>query len=94
MLGEAEDPWMEEMFAEFIDRLRSHPADQDFDLLREVPFQDHDFQMLYDPSRDGIEDPDDPENQFLGIGDNLKPDNWFETFLNMPARDSLRGFRR
>jgi hypothetical protein len=94
IVGEAEDPWMEEVFAEFIDRLPLHPADRDFDLLREVLFEDLDFQMLYDPSRDGIEDPDDPENRFLGIGDNLKPENWFQTFLDMPPRDPMRGFRR
>jgi hypothetical protein len=94
ILREAEASASEGEFQGYLDRLPTHPVDLNFEDLRDALYQDHDFLMLDDPSHDGIEDADDPDNRYLGIGDNLVPQNWFKTFLNMPERDPRRGFRR
>ncbi|TMS52426.1 hypothetical protein [Mycobacterium sp. DBP42] len=94
MIEEAKSASVEDLAAEHIDRLPAHPADRNFDLLREVFFQDNDFEFLSEGPHDGIEDPDYSGNRFLGLGGNLQPENWFTTFLNMPPRDPSRGFRR
>ncbi|MEU2873350.1 hypothetical protein ABZ769_29815 [Streptomyces olivoreticuli] len=73
--------------------LPAHRDDYDFDMCAEVFFQDSDVLMLYSARCDGIEDPDDETNRYMGIGD-LRPAAWFEPFLNVPARDPHRGFRR
>lgn len=73
--------------------LPEHNDDLNWNLLRDVLFQDGDILELFDPSRDGIEDPEDEENGYLGMGD-YTPPAWFTTFNNMPARDSRRPFRR
>ncbi|MEU3408339.1 hypothetical protein ABZ766_30915 [Streptomyces sp. NPDC006670] len=74
-------------------RWPSHRDDYDFDMCSEVFFQDSDVLMLYSARFDGVEDPDDETNLRLGIGD-LRAAAWFEPFLNVPARDPHRGFRR
>ena len=51
----------------------------DFEMFEEEVYQDSDFQLLYRPEVDGIED--SPEFSRLGIG-NLRFDEWFEPFLN------------
>ncbi|MEV8392939.1 MULTISPECIES: hypothetical protein [unclassified Streptomyces] len=74
-------------------KLPTHRDDYDFDMCSEVFFQDADVLMLYSARFDGIEDPDDETNRHMGIGD-LRAAAWFEPFLNVPARDPHRGFRR
>ena len=58
------------------------PASRDFDWpsLREDLFEDTDFLMLYAPELDGVDDPDDEVNQSLGIGEHLRPRDWFTPF--------------
>jgi hypothetical protein len=59
----------------------------------EVLFQDHDILDLFDPERDGIEDPDSETNQQIAMG-GYRPAVWFRTFDNMTLRDGRRLFRR
>ncbi|MEV4503829.1 hypothetical protein [Streptomyces klenkii] len=73
--------------------LPTHQDDYDFDKCAKVFFQDSDVPMLYSARCDGIEDPDDESNRYMGIGD-LRTAAWFEPFLNVPVRDPHRGFRR
>ncbi|MFJ5984540.1 hypothetical protein [Lentzea sp. NPDC092896] len=73
--------------------LAAHTDDLDWELLREVLFQDNDILELFDPSRDGIEDPDDEQNRDLRMGDYTAP-AWFTPFDGLPARDPRRPFRR
>jgi|ThiBio_1000_plan_1041568.scaffolds.fasta_scaffold02828_2 hypothetical protein len=61
------------------------PADDDWDYLREVLFRDHDILNLYDPEASGIEDPADPRNQMMSIGD-YRPAAWFTTFADAAPR--------
>ena len=55
--------------------------------------QDWDIALLWDPSMDGREQPDDDLNRRMGIGD-YRPTAWYSTFANMEPRDPGRGFRR
>ncbi|MFD5615117.1 hypothetical protein [Kitasatospora sp. NPDC127060] len=48
--------------------------------------------MLYDASMDGIDDPDNPVNQMLGMV-NLGLSDWFTPFDPDAGRDPARGFR-
>ena len=48
--------------------------------MREDLFEDTDFLMLYAPELDGVDNPDDQVNQSLGIGEHLRPRNWFTPF--------------
>ncbi|GGZ44324.1 hypothetical protein [Streptomyces poonensis] len=73
--------------------LPQHEDDYTWDSCSALLFQDHDVLMLFNKSLTGIEDPDSPANQRLGMGD-LRLDNWFEPFDNSAARDPRRGFRR
>ncbi|MFD9736245.1 hypothetical protein [Umezawaea sp. NPDC059074] len=73
--------------------LPEHSDDLDWDMLGEVLFQDIDILELFDPSRDGLENPDDEENRYLGMGD-YTPPAWFTPFDNMSPRDPRRPFRR
>ncbi|MFD4242666.1 hypothetical protein ACFWP3_13855 [Streptomyces sp. NPDC058525] len=75
------------------ERLPAHRDDYDFDMCSEAFFQDSDVLMLYSARFAGIEEPDDETNLRMGIGD-LRASAWFEPFLNVPARDPHRGFRR
>ncbi|AHH98600.1 hypothetical protein [Kutzneria albida] len=73
--------------------LPEHANDLDWDLLSDVLCQDSDILSLFDASLDGIEDPDDEQNRYLGMGD-YTPNAWFATFDNMNPRDPRRPFRR
>ncbi|MEU9979378.1 hypothetical protein [Streptomyces sp. NPDC051014] len=71
--------------------LPSHRDDYDFDACSEFFFQDHDVLWLYDSKYNPVEAD--------GAGSSpvppaLHPDNWFEGFLNIPARSAERGYRR
>lgn len=79
--------------AEWIDRLPAHPGDLDWDACVDGLFQDTDILTLFNDSHDGLEDPGDPTNRRLGIGD-YRPASWFTTFDNQEPRDSRRPFRR
>jgi hypothetical protein len=48
-----------------------------------------DVLQLFDPSLDGIENPDSETSQFLGMGD-LRPLTWFKPFDNVEPRDGRR----
>ena len=87
----AGDEWwgLKDDFAAFPE----HKADFNWVLLSDVLFQDADILELFDPSRDGIENPEDEENQNLGMGD-YTPAAWFTPFDNEIARDPRRPFRR
>ncbi|ONI91291.1 hypothetical protein ALI22I_09505 [Saccharothrix sp. ALI-22-I] len=67
--------------------------DLQWTLLADVLFKDHDILELFDPGRDGIEDPDDEQNRSIGMGD-YTPPAWFTTFDHMTPRDPRRPFRR
>lgn len=67
--------------------------DLDWALLSDVLFTDHDILELFDPGRDGIEDPDDDHNRHLNMGD-YRPHAWFATFDHTQPRDPRRPFRR
>jgi hypothetical protein len=62
--------------------IRQPASRDDFDWpsLREDLFEDTDFLMLYAPELDGVDDPDDEVNQSLGIGEHLRPRDWFTPF--------------
>jgi len=65
--------------------LRPARRDDDWDYLREVLFRDHDILTLYDDDADGLEDPADPRNQMIAMGD-YRPQAWFTTFPGERAR--------
>lgn len=48
-------------------------------------FQDCDFEMLYDPQCDGVEDPRTALGHHLGVA-NLRIGDWFKSFDNVPPR--------
>ena len=59
--------------------------DGDWDYLREALFRDHDILTLYEPAAAGIEDPADPRNRMLAIGD-YRPAAWFTIFRGAEPR--------
>lgn len=59
--------------------LPHHPEDHDYDNARDLLFEDFDFQLLYNPALDGIEDPDGPVDRQLHFAW-LHPRDWFRTF--------------
>ncbi|GLF98626.1 tetratricopeptide repeat protein [Streptomyces yaizuensis] len=67
--------------------------DYDFDMCLDLFLEDTDVLFLYEPWSQGIEDPDNTINQFLGIAA-LEADRWFEPFRKTRQRDPERGFRR
>jgi hypothetical protein len=73
--------------------LSAHCDDFDWDVAEDVLFQDLDILTLFDPSTDGVEDPDDDLNKAMRIGD-YRPEAWFTAFANRTARDPRRRFRR
>ncbi|MFF0553813.1 hypothetical protein ACFYUL_33155 [Streptomyces sp. NPDC004311] len=73
--------------------LPEHEDDYGWDSCSDLMFQDHDVLMLFHSKFTGIEDPDHPANQFLGVGD-LREAAWFDSFDNRGIRDPRRGFRR
>jgi hypothetical protein len=76
---------MPELVAEITEGLPVHQDDLDLEACSELLFQDHDIMMLYADWAKGIEDPASELNQYQGIGD-LRPDHWFEPFLNVEPR--------
>lgn len=70
-------------YGDALNSLSQHPEDFDWEMLEEVLFKDRDFEMLYDPKLDGIEDPECAANAFLGCI-NLHPDDWFKWFRWSP----------
>jgi hypothetical protein len=70
LLSEAE-AWLEDRGSEVDLRLAAGGA-----------FQDTDFELLFKPAYDGIEDAD--ETAHLAIA-NLGFDDWFKPFLNAPG---------
>lgn len=73
--------------------LPEHEDDYSWDSCSDLLFQDHDVLMLFHTKFNGIEDPEDPTNQSMGIGD-LREAAWFTAFDNRSFRDPRRGFRR
>ncbi|MCS0605614.1 hypothetical protein NX794_31090 [Streptomyces sp. LP11] len=73
--------------------LPEHGDDYSWDGCSDLLFQDHDVLMLFDPKLGGIEDPQDPTNQSMGMGD-LRAAAWFAPFGSHSVRDPRRGFRR
>lgn len=51
----------------------------DWSLYQDLVYEDMDLELLYDPTFDGIEDPDDEIAQRLGMV-NLHPRDWFTPF--------------
>jgi len=78
---------------EWIESFPAHPRDLDLDACVDGLFQDTDILGLFDASRDGMEDPDDPGNREAGIGD-YRPAAWFTPFDNLEPRGGRRPFRR
>ncbi|AZP14774.1 hypothetical protein EJC51_47075 [Streptomyces aquilus] len=73
--------------------LPTHRDDYDFDACSDFFFQDHDVLWLYDSKYS--EDAGEAEGREpVGVPPALHPDNWFEDFLNVPARSPERGYRR
>lgn len=66
-------------FHDWYGHLPASADDEDFAWLREVLFEDHDVLLLFDPALDGIEDPDNPVHQQLGMA-NLEARSWFLPF--------------
>ncbi|HUP86911.1 MAG TPA: hypothetical protein VM143_14730 [Acidimicrobiales bacterium] len=64
----------------WVDHLPDHGrADQDFDWMRQVLFEDHDVLMLFDPALDGLE-------HSPGVGTAyLHPRDWFQLFRPVTA---------
>ena len=61
-------------------RLPDHGGDDaDSERMREVLFADHDVLLLFEPSLDGVEDPDSEAARFERFV-NLHPKDWFEPF--------------
>jgi hypothetical protein len=81
---------MPELVEEITEGLPQHADDLDLEACSEELLQDHDILMLYDDWAQGIEDPAGEVDRFAGIGD-LRPDHWFEPFLNVEPRDRKRG---
>ncbi len=78
-----------ELVAEYTQGLPEQRGDYDWSTCSNLLFLDHDVLFLYDPIMQGLEHPDSPLNQHMGIGD-LRPEGWFEEFGN--PRDPSRGF--
>ena len=66
----------------WIEQFPAHEDDDQIEWLDDLLLQDTDVLMLYNPALDGIEDPDSPVNQQLGIA-NLHPNDWFKPFANV-----------
>ncbi|MCX4633092.1 hypothetical protein [Streptomyces sp. NBC_01443] len=73
--------------------LPEHEDDYSWGSCSDLLFQDHDVLMLFHTQFSGIEDPENPTNQSMGIGD-LREAAWFTPFGSRSIRDPRRGFRR
>ncbi|MFJ8077048.1 hypothetical protein ACIQ7Q_24685 [Streptomyces sp. NPDC096176] len=72
--------------------LPTHRDDYDFSACSEFFFQDHDVLWLFNSRYN--ESPDSAHGTRSLVPEALQPDNWFENFLNVPARGADRGYRR
>lgn len=54
-------------------------VDEGWETYEDCVFKDMDFELLYDPAFDGIEDPDSDIAQLQGMA-NLHPRDWFRPF--------------
>ncbi len=54
-------------------------VDEGWDVYEDCVFEDVDFELLYDPAWDGIEDPDSDLARQEGMA-NLHPKDWFKPF--------------
>jgi len=54
-------------------------SDYEFDEVLGALVGDTDIEALWSPALDGVEDPDDPANAFLGMGD-YRPQRWHVIF--------------
>lgn len=89
-LSQAPDAVTDEWFREAThDVLPTHPEDFDWEFCREVLMPDGDILQLMEPHLDGLEDPDDPVNRSLGMGD-YRPTAWFDWFGGAEPRDGRR----
>ena len=95
LLFTAEKDWASDdiLPTEALAALPAHRDDMDWDMCKDVFFQDSDILALLDPCHDGIEHPDDPQNCELRMGD-YRPLAWFRAFRNTQPRDGRRPFRR
>jgi hypothetical protein len=82
-----------EPVSEIVMRLPRHPNDDDWEGIYEGLVQDTDISMLFDPTLDGIDHPDDVVNQDMRMGD-YRPPAWFDWYNNAEPRDGRRPFRR
>lgn len=83
-----------ELLEGLIRTLPEHPDDLDWGMARDQLLIDTDVDYMLDPQLDGLERPDSPRNQALGIGD-YRPEAWFATFEDVEqGRDPDRPFRR
>lgn len=64
---------------DWIEALPERPDDDDFFVVKEILFEDFDFESLYDPAMDGAEDPESELSKRAGIA-NLHPRDWFKPF--------------
>ncbi|MFD3575887.1 tetratricopeptide repeat protein [Streptomyces sp. NPDC058644] len=73
--------------------LPGSPDDFNWDDCKDLLFQDHDVLWLYWPWMSGIEDPENPINEFARVA-YLRPEDWFEPFRKDNSRAPERGHRR
>ncbi len=55
--------------------------DDDFEWARDVLFRDHDVLLLFDPTLDGVDDPESELHQRFRFA-NLHPSRWFLPFAD------------
>lgn len=60
--------------------------DEDFESARDVLFRDHDVLLLFDPSLDGIDDPESELDKRFRFA-NLHPSRWFLPFADQTGDD-------
>jgi hypothetical protein len=85
------DEW--DHYGELMAELPKQPDDFDWRAAGESLYQDNDLSGLFDLSLDGVDDPDDEHNRFIGMGD-YRPSAWFSWFGGSAPRDPRRRFRR
>lgn len=67
------------------DELPELHHDYDFELVRDLLFEDEDIEFLFEPETEGFAAPTHPTNQRLGIGD-MRPVAWFDGFDDIEQR--------
>jgi len=86
--GWADDPDAHPLRIPLAD-IPARAEDHDWEALRDTLFRDHDILALYDPAAAGIEDPADPRNQAITMGD-YRTAAWFTWFASAQPRDPNR----